>query len=111
WRQVFITTRTLPFFSAENVARHLPLETGARDERILEAVRCSTLFGPVLVKDSVFSLRCSLFHEMLCVSLPRCAGPRTRRSLETDPTPSAPSHAIRTPRGYGIDATSSARTN
>jgi outer membrane protein assembly factor BamE (lipoprotein component of BamABCDE complex) len=28
-RQVFITTRTLPFFSAENVALHLPLEAGA----------------------------------------------------------------------------------
>jgi hypothetical protein len=28
-RQVFITTRTLLFFSAENVALHLALEAGA----------------------------------------------------------------------------------
>src|SRR6516165_11952140 len=34
-RQVFITTRTLPFFSAENVALHLPLEAGATQERHL----------------------------------------------------------------------------
>src|SRR5215475_6603438 len=44
-RQVFITTRTLPFFSAENVALHLPLEAAATQERRLEAVRCSTWFG------------------------------------------------------------------
>ena len=31
-RQAFITTRTLPFFSAENVALHLSLEARARDE-------------------------------------------------------------------------------
>src|SRR5262245_26404247 len=94
-----------------NAQAHLLPEAGARDERTLEAGRCSALFGPVLVKDTVFSLRCSLFHEMLCVYLPRCAGPRMRRSLERDPTPSASSHASRTPRGHGIDATSSARTN
>src|SRR5215475_8722364 len=44
-RQVFITTRTLPFFSAENVALHLALEAGARDERRLEGVGCRRLFG------------------------------------------------------------------
>src|SRR5215471_15614920 len=94
-----------------NAGAHLLPEAGARHERTLEAVRCSAWFGPVLVKDIVFPLRCSLLHEMLCVYLPRLAGPRMSRSLERDPTPSAPSHAIRTPRGHGIDATSSERTN
>jgi len=37
-RQFFITIRTLPFFSAANVALHLPLEVGAAQERRLEAV-------------------------------------------------------------------------
>ena len=35
--QVFITTRTLPFFSSENIALYLPLEDGARHERKLLA--------------------------------------------------------------------------
>src|SRR5262245_24758350 len=61
-----------------NAGAHLLPEAGARYERTLEAVRCSAWFGPVLVKDIVFSLRCSLFHEMLCVYLPRCVGPRIR---------------------------------
>jgi hypothetical protein len=46
-RQFFITTRTLPFFLAENVALHLPLEAGA--QRTLEGVGCSGLFGQVRV--------------------------------------------------------------
>jgi hypothetical protein len=37
-RQVFITTRTHPFFSAENVALQMPLEAGARHERQLEGI-------------------------------------------------------------------------
>jgi hypothetical protein len=42
-RQVFTTTRTLPFFSAENVALHLPLEAGA--QRTLAAVACRPLLA------------------------------------------------------------------
>ena len=44
-RQIFTTTRTLPFFSAKNVALHLPLEAGPRHKRRLEAVRCKALLG------------------------------------------------------------------
>jgi hypothetical protein len=51
-RQVFITTRTLPFFSAENIALHLLLEDRATQECKLKAVRGSAWFGvaPLLVR-------------------------------------------------------------
>jgi hypothetical protein len=51
-RQVFITTRTLPFFSAENIALLLPLEARATQECKLKAVRGSVWFGvaPLLVR-------------------------------------------------------------
>ena len=50
-RQLFITTRTLSFFSAENIALHLPLEDGATQECKLKAgqvqyfVRCGMCDG------------------------------------------------------------------
>ena len=44
-RQIFITTRTFLFFSAENVALPLPLEAGARYEQRLLAVACKPSFG------------------------------------------------------------------
>jgi hypothetical protein len=85
-------------------------EAGARQERTLAAVRCGAWFGSVVVKDR-FSLGSqstshghspcdgALVHEGLCAALPRCAGPPLRRVLAGDP------------RGHGIDATSSDRTN
>ena len=37
-----------------NARRELRREAGARDERTLEAIRCSALFGPALGKDIGF---------------------------------------------------------
>src|SRR5215813_4137900 len=48
-RQVFITTRSILFFSAENVALHLPLEAAARHERRL--ARVALLVAPAAVQN------------------------------------------------------------
>src|SRR6266853_6748179 len=54
-RQAFITTRTLPFFSAENVALHLSLEARARDEWRQSGAELGAV--QVLARTSAYLLR------------------------------------------------------